>query len=539
VVGFCEGHAFAGVWLIDDAFPLGVVDEAQTVRKRLQAEELVLIEATLLTGDRPIRFRAAVDKAAGLVAADAERRFELLVDVRRARHRQIKPLALGPEAASPAISVSAGIHEAATLDPPPSFVEEEEVVADRADEVVDRLERWKRKLLDLSLRNRLLNFKATNGTVPLMCPEPATLEDMLAENARIKLLHAPGIMSGADPRNADLHIRMAGDDAALRYAAEALGRNEVHSTLNAEILEARLIEIHRTARTSFEEGGSNSLFLAIGFVSWTPQGKNQICKAPLLLVPVALERRTIRSNFYLVRHEDDPRVNPTLLEMLRQDFKLVLSELERELPVDASGLDVRKIWRIARAYLKDVKGFELTEEVVLANFSFAKHLMWKDLVDRTDVLKRNPVVRHLIDTPRESYGDGAELPDEWRLDDEIHPRDLFLPLPSDSSQTAAVVAATRSKDFVLFGPPGTGKSQTIANMITQLLGMAKRCCSSPPRRPRSKSCAGGSMTSGSAPSVSKSIPPRRKRPPFSTSSRWRGRPGPKAPRWNGRARPLT
>ena len=138
-----------------------------------------------------------------------------------------------------------------------------------------------------------------------------------------------------------------------------------------------------------------------------------------------------------------------------------------------SELDVLKIWRIARAYLKDVKGFELTEEVLLANFSFAKYLMWKDLVDRTDVLKRNPVVRHLIDTPKESYGDGAELPDERRLDDEVHPRDLFLPLPSDTSQSAAVVAATRNKDFVLFGPPGTGKSQTIANMITQLLAHGK------------------------------------------------------------------
>jgi very-short-patch-repair endonuclease len=472
VIGFCDGHAFAGLWLIDDAFPVGIIDEGQTVRKRLQAEELVLVETTLLTSDRPIRFRAAVEKAAGLVAADAEKRFELLVDIRRARHRQIKPLTLGPEAASPAISVSAGTVEPAGLEPPPSF-EEEEVVSDRADEVVDRLERWKRKLLDLSLRNRLLNFKATNGTVPLVCPDPARLEDLLAQGKRIKLLHAPDVMSGADPRDPNLHFRTAGDDAALRYAMEGLDRNEVHSTVGADVLEARLIEIHRTARTSFEEGGSNSLYLAIGFISWTPQGKNQACKAPLLLVPVALERRTVRSNFYLLRHEDDPQVNPTLLEMLRQDFKLTLPELERELPVDESGLDVRKVWRIARAYLKDMRGFELTEEVVLANFSFAKYLMWKDLVDRTDVLKRNPVVRHLIDTPKDSYGDGAELPDERRLDEEVHPRDLFLPLPSDSSQTAAVIAAARNKDFVLFGPPGTGKSQTIANMITQLLAHGK------------------------------------------------------------------
>ena len=107
--------------------------------------------------------------------------------------------------------------------------------------------------------------------------------------------------------------------------------------------------------------------------------------------------------------------------------------------------------------------------MVLSNFSFVKYLMWKDLVDRTDALKRNPVVRHLIDTPKESYGDPADLPDERLLDNEVDTRDLFMPLPADSSQTAAVVAAARGKDFVLFGPPGTGKSQTIANMIVQLL----------------------------------------------------------------------
>jgi len=341
VIGFCEGHAFAGVWLIDDAFPLAVIDEAQTVRKRLQTDELILVETTLLTSDRPVRFRAATEKAAALVALDCDKPFELLVDIRRARHRQIRPLALGPDAVSPSITISATLGEAAQLDAPPSFAEEKEV-AERPEEIADRLERWKRKLLDLSLRNRLLNFKTTNGTVPVVCPNPATLEDMLAAGRRIRLLPAAGVMSGGDPRNADLHFRTAGDDAAQRYAAEALGRGDLHSTLSAETLEARLIEVHRTARISFEEGGSNSLYLAIGFVSWTPHGKNQIYKAPLLLVPVALYRRTIRSGFYLVRHEDDPRVNPTLLQMLRQDFKLTMAELERELPVDDFGLDVRR-----------------------------------------------------------------------------------------------------------------------------------------------------------------------------------------------------
>ena len=472
LVGFCDGHAFCGVWLARDEFSLGVVDEAQTLRKRMKLDELILIETTLLTNQPPVRFRAAVEKAATLVAEDSEKRFELVVDIRRARHRQIKPLALGADPSAPPATVSSTSGASATLEATPSFVEEV-TIAQEAEESLDRLERWKRKLLDLSLRNKLLNFKAGKSGVPLLCHDAGVLEDKLAAGGKLKLLPAANVMSGADPRNAELHFQQEGEDVALRYAQDALIRGEVHTNVSEEELETRLTEVYRSARSSFEEGGANSLHLAIGFVSWTPQGKDQHYKAPLILMPVALERRTVRSGFRLIRHDDDTRINPTLLQMLRQDFKLAIPEFERDLPMDASGVDVAQIWRIARSHFKDVKGFELTEEVVLSNFSFVKYLMWKDLVDRTDVLKRNPVVRHLIDTPKASYGNASDMPDERGLDEEVEPRGIFMPLLADSSQTAAVVAAARGKDYVLFGPPGSGKSQTIANMIVQLMGDGK------------------------------------------------------------------
>ena len=472
LIGFSEGHAFCGVWLTNDEFSLGVVDEAQTLRKRMQLDEIVLVETTLLTNQPPVRFRSAVEKAKALVSQESEKPFELLVDVRRARHRQIRPLALGAESVPHPIAVATGQIAVATLEAPPTLIEEEAITG-TDEETLDRLGRWKRKLLDLSLRNKLLNFKTGKSAIALACPNPGALEDLLAAGESIKILPRADVMSGNDPREANLHFRQVGDDAAARYAAEALQRHDVHTNLDPEELDQRLTEIYRSARNSVEEGGANSLYLAVGFVSWTPQSKDQICKAPLLLVPAALERRTVRSGFRLVRHDDDPRINPTLLEMLRQDFELVIPDFDRELPVDASGLDVARIWRITQSYLKDVRGFELTEEVVLSNFSFVKYLMWKDLVDRTELLKRNPVVRHLIDTPKESYSDPSDLPDEYRLDDDIHPRNVFTPLPVDSSQLAAVVAAARGKDFVLFGPPGTGKSQTIANMIVQLLADGK------------------------------------------------------------------
>ena len=57
------------------------------------------------------------------------------------------------------------------------------------------------------------------------------------------------------------------------------------------------------------------------------------------------------------------------------------------------------IWTHVRRAVKEVPGFEVVADVVLGHFSFAKYLMWKDLVDRTEALRDNSVVRHLMDTP--------------------------------------------------------------------------------------------------------------------------------------------
>ena len=101
--------------------------------------------------------------------------------------------------------------------------------------------------------------------------------------------------------------------------------------------------------------------------------------------------------------------------------------------------------------------------------------MWKDLVDRSDQLKRNRLVKHLIDGSQETYGEtegnAAIAPEE--IDRRCLPQDLLTPLPADSSQLAAVLACSAGRDFILVGPPGTGKSQTITNIIAQCLGEAK------------------------------------------------------------------
>ncbi|MGD9507785.1 MAG: DUF4011 domain-containing protein [Geminicoccaceae bacterium] len=473
VIVLVAGHAFVGVWLKDEEFSAAVVDDVQILRKRRSLDDLVFVETTLLTAQPPARFAAAIASGTDHVREDAKLRFELAIDVRRARARQIRPLDLGRVSA-------AGLEPPVALDlPPPGFDEapvlaEEIVIAEPAgDEQLGRLETWKRRLLDLTLRNKLLNFKDAKKAIELECPDPAGLEDLLSSGTRFRLLARSNVLDADDQRSAEIFADRHQDDGRRHHLLDALARGDLHTRVAEKELSGRLTELFRLSRTAFEEGGANILFLALGFLRWTQTERGQICRAPLLLVPVSLQRSSARADFRLVMHEDEARFNPTLLELLRQDFHLRMPEFDGDLPTDRSGIDAGRIWQIVRAHVQDLKGWEVTENVVLSTFSFTKYLMWKDLNDRADLLKRNAVVRHLIDTPKHSYGDGTEFPDPGRLDHDYRPTEIFAPLSADSSQLAAVLAAQAGKDFVLFGPPGTGKSQTIANAIAQCLAYGK------------------------------------------------------------------
>ncbi len=473
---FTNGHALAGVWLRPEEFTTVVVDDVTALRKRVKLKELVLFETTLVTQRPCPSFGRAIEAGSQHLSEDKDDEFELAIDVRRARLQRIKPLA-SARTAEPS-GESAQLHD----DSAPDFEEapdlpDDEIMRTEEPEVMkpeDRLERWQRKLLDLSLKNRLLNFHAIKRTIKLEAPTPGRVEDLLADGEKLKLLARPDLMDGSDLRSQDIHEARTNEDVRKAYALDALERNEVLVSLQTEELSSRLVELYRFARAALQEGGSNTLFLAMGFLSWTRDDKDsKRYRAPLLLIPVTLHRKSVRSGFALTLHDDEPRFNPTLIEMLRQDFNLELPVKEGELSKDDHGLDIAGIWNQVAYAIKDIRGWEVVEDVVLSTFSFAKYLMWKDLMDRTDQLKQSPVVKHLIDTPREPYESQEDFPDPRSLDKTYGPEQVFCPLPADSSQLSAVIAAAREKDFVLIGPPGTGKSQTIANIISQCLAEQK------------------------------------------------------------------
>lgn len=444
-----EQHAYAGLWLNGEgSFPRLCTDDVLALRKRVQLKEVLLFDSGLLGQGVP--FKEAIRHAQQRLNDDE--RFVLVLDLAQARAAQIRPLdAPARPAADPRVL------EAPEL-AVPQAVDAEELPAGPG----GRLAQWQRRLLDLSLRNPLLNLRDSKVAIPLLAPDPAALEDLLADGRSFAI----------DPRPVPATPEEAAGQAQAALAALAKGR--LFAPLQADRLDASLVELYRKARSDLEEGGANTLFLAIGMLRWRrPGDRERSYRAPLILLPVSLTRKSINAGIRLGLGDDEPRFNTTLLEMLRQDFALDIQGFDALLPSDERGLDIAGILTRLRREVLELDGFEVLDEVLLSTFSFAKYLMWKDLVDRVEQLKDNPVVRHLLDTPREPFAQSGEFVAPGELDVRLDPEQLFAPLSADSSQLAAVVAAAEGRNFVMIGPPGTGKSQTIANMIAHNLALGR------------------------------------------------------------------
>lgn len=471
-----DGHAWVGVWLHSACFPNPLTDDVQAVRKRVDSGEFLVFETTGVAQHHSHRpsLRIAMEQGHAHLLEDGA--FRYAVDIHRAREVQIKPLPSRAAQLKRTETEQTEIPEAIEPTPhlpplDPEFLTPLDLPTEDTPE--GRLSKWKSKLLDLTLRNRLLNFKPTKSTLQFVAPDLAKLEDELADGTEFKIRPLPGIMEGNDPRMAQVHTNRAGRSPIDDMALEALANKELLARVQQEALDANLLAIFSAARTGLEEGGANTLYLAIGLLKWTEAEKADTTHlAPILLVPVNLQRQSVRSGFRLSRHDDEAIINPTLLQLLKNNFELRVAGLD-VIPTDEHGIDVAKVLQSFRLAVREIPKWEVLEQAHLGIFSFTKYLMWKDLQDRTEALKGNRVVKHLIENPGQAFAREGRDGDFERLDETHRPQDILAPLLSDSSQLKAICAIDAGRDLVLEGPPGTGKSQTITNLIAHSLAKGK------------------------------------------------------------------
>lgn len=468
-----QGHALPAVWLLDERFPEGLVEDAARLRNLVALGHVLPFDVTTAVSAGRPPLERAISVGQGHLADDA--RFVAALDVGVLRLDRYRPLPLRtvetpasePTATpEPAHARIRTILESAAAAPPPAEVKPPPA------QVVSRFSKWKEKLLDLTLRNKLLNFRLDTGSaLPLHVPELAAFEDVFSTGEAYEVLPAPE-EDGRDGRSAKLQQGRGTEEELAARRREDQGKGLLHSPLREAELWRRARTLERAARTDLEEGGANTLYLGIGMLRWLEEGEPTPRLAPLLLYPVTFRIDRNRKRLHLVRLQDEPLGNVTLAEKLKRDFGLDASALT-SLESDENGVDVAGVLRAMRSAIQSRPGWEVLEEAHVGLFTFTKFLMWKDLEDNESVLLSNPLVRHVAASSASAPPvNGQEFLPE-RIDAEVPASQLPCVVNADSTQMAAVASALSGRSFVLQGPPGTGKSQTITNLIAAALARGK------------------------------------------------------------------
>jgi hypothetical protein len=322
-------------------------------------------------------------------------------------------------------------------------------------DIVAALEVWRNSLINLTGTNRLISFKPSkNGMVQVASP---TGQDILDG------LRARTLWSFHGAREAD-----GGAETDSREQAAVSAGGVLHTLKADKDLGPVLRSLLRKAKQEYLDRGLSVLYLALGMLDWRDTDGTSM-SSPLLLIPVELVAAGPRDKPRLQIGEDDAVLNPAL-SLRTQDFGITLPAID-----DLADLNLDTLFSQVRSAVHGRDGWKVTDAAVLSCFSFHKEAMYRDLLDNEARVVDHQHVRALAsqsvaEQTRNFLFDEIKPED---IDRDAPPEDTPLVLDADSSQRACVAATVAGRSFVMDGPPGTGKSQTIANMIGALLHAGK------------------------------------------------------------------
>lgn len=323
-------------------------------------------------------------------------------------------------------------------------------------EIDSRIEKWQKRLLDLGKKNRLINFWETKrSTLKIVNPEIDNLySELVMKSHNLEFLF---------PEISELQ-----NEEDLENEIEALEILKGDITTNQEFKDqqATLRNLRNRARTALEEQGVNILFVTFGLLNYKENETSSVFfSAPIILVPVKIELRSISSPFILSVLDDEIVINPTLAYKLEHEYNLKIPEFE---PEDNNIL----------SYLEQIEklvqnnSWKVIKQANLGLFSFLKINIYKDIDRNKEKIKNHFLIGALVEKNLDI--EISENLNNYDHDNLTHPKDTFQIVDADSSQQDAILFAKKGISFVLQGPPGTGKSQTITNIIAEKLADGKK-----------------------------------------------------------------
>lgn len=317
----------------------------------------------------------------------------------------------------------------------------------------NRVEIWKKQLLDFGKRNRLINFlEGKRNNVTITSPSFNKLWDKFVINEKeLKFPYAKKVEISDD-----------GEEIC-----DTIIKGDIETNKPIGDLQKTLKSLRYKANTSIEEQGINTLYLSFGMLKWKEQPESsQIFSSPIILVPVRLLIESITSPYRLTLHDDEIVINPTLAHKLNNDFGIIVPEF------DSAHDSPEEYMKRLLPKIKN-QDWSVERSVHLANLSFLKINMYKDLERNEEKLNDNGVISAIVG----EQSTIQQIPDElnnFDHDKQVRPIDTFQVVDADSSQQDAILLSKKGASFVLQGPPGTGKSQTITNIIAEAIADGKK-----------------------------------------------------------------
>jgi very-short-patch-repair endonuclease len=380
-----------------------------------------------------------------------------------------------------------------------------------------RIDEWKRSLLDTTKRNRLIKFTTgRGGGIAILHPPTAALWRLLVVDGKPaafpwkrEILGLPAdIIDGgpSESASADPSGEGSASDPAVRTARDLmpkqgslfparspaprpktiqeltadclasprLGPDDLLTEFSDKKLAAHLLRLSRAASEAETEHGVSTLYAAFGFLHWyeSPDSDEPI-RSPLVLVPIRLERESVESAWTLRAEDDDPSTNHCLTELLASDFRVQLPT-GAEAEIDAEGVaGLADYLRRVAGLVKSMPRWRVAEEAAIGVFNFQKLAMWQDIESNAERVKSHLLCRAIAGDAHVQLRPPPGLVVAADLDEKVPPDAANHILDADSSQHEAIEAVKHGADVVVDGPPGTGKSQTIANAIAELLSAGK------------------------------------------------------------------
>ena len=461
ILQFGEGHALAGLFIndIEDenneissiSFENGV-EKREEVLRNLVGNKIIIIDTVSITANNNTSFQQAINNGYEYVMRHSGNEF-MAIDIYTCHLNAFAP-----------IPYNGSKDELISKIDPKTLVEREteEISNDRYINVLKKEEKtrftfWERKLLDLSELNPLVNIKHDNTRSIIIISENP-IYDVIAKNDLLEL-SCEFLTKKRNDKNKGLGIENFNyiinnpKTKPSFFNPIISNKDELYGIGYESILES----IIKKSDDSMDETGAQTLYICFGLLTYKRKnGKDG--KAPFMVMPLEkIIKSKVGNKYYLSFDISDLMINQTFFEYYK---------------IEHPGIDFSELYSctIADGYMNIVNTFKANSDirldemqVFLTNLTFSHYIMWNDIRKRKNELRENKIVESIIEN-RNLLDEKMEY-EGMKIDDIEKYNNFAAPLPYDSTQLKAILESAAGKSFILDGPPGTGKSQTIVNMI--------------------------------------------------------------------------